>query len=172
MRVVTQRVQGKLLVDNGRYALLLLNQEPEQTADALLYLRFAYVFQGVETPIFPVSLLDDWGNEVEKKALFDWVREFADEFPRAELFGYEWDGTETQCFLRELELMEKLHCYAYTNKNAPLSDGVRVEAVLLADDGVAEVVKIKRPSVVKRPLSLAKLSWYQAPQTITGFTFG
>jgi hypothetical protein len=165
MKVVTQRVQGKLLQEDGRAALLLLNVEPtaEQTADSL-YLRFAFVLRGVETSIFPAELLDDWGNSVKGWALYEWVLEYVDQFPRAEIFGFERNGRETQCFLRDLEVVEAVRCYAYSNKEMPLADGVLVEAILLPTAGVTSPEKIERPRIEgKRPLSAAKASWWQAP---------
>ncbi|MCB8943717.1 MAG: hypothetical protein H6658_08170 [Ardenticatenaceae bacterium] len=170
MNVVTQRVQGKLLMENGRSALLLLNLDPtdEQTADSL-YLRFAFILQGVETPIFPAELLDDWGNPVKKWAMYEWVAEYGDEFPRAEIFGLDGSGRETQCFLRDLETAERVHCYAYPDKRTPIAEGVRVEAVLLPTAGVGERVKTKRPLEGKRPFINAKLIWWQVPPITTHF---
>ena len=172
MKVVTQRVQGKLLTANGRTALLLHNPEPtiEQTADSL-YLRFAFVLQGVESPIFPAELLDDWGNSLKKWQMYEWILDYGDEFPRAEIFGFDGNGRETQCFLRDLEFTERVHCYVYGNKQTPIAEGVRVEAVLWPTEGVSESVKIKRPSEGKRPFIAAKLSWWQVPWGTTTFHF-
>jgi len=171
MKVVTQRVQGKLLPAKGRSALLLGNPEPtaEETADSL-YLRFAFVLQGVETVIFPAELLDDWGNSVRGQALYEWVLEFADQFPRAEIFGFDGRGTETQCFLRDLEVMEPVRCYAYSNKEVALADGVLVEEILLPTAGVKSAEKIERPVLEeKRPLQFARVTWWQVPSETTTF---
>ena len=170
MNVITQRVQGKLLVENGRTALLLHDPEPavEETAD-LVYLRFAFVVQGVETPIFPAELLDDWGNSVKKWKLYEWVFEHGDEFPRAEIFGFDARGRETQCFLRDLEMEERVYCYAYADKQMPITDGVRLEAVLLPIEGISECVQVKRPLTGKRPFIIAKLSWWQVPSETSTF---
>jgi len=171
MKVVTQRVQGKLLPANGRSALLLRNPEPaaEQMADSL-YLRFAFVLQGVETVIFPAELLDDWGNSVRGWALYEWVLEFADQFPRAEIFGFDSKGGETQCFLRDLEVMEPVRCYAYLNKEAAPAEGVLVDTILLPTAGVKSAEKIERPLLEgKRQLQFARLTWWQVPPETTTF---
>ena len=143
MKVVAQRVQGKLLTANGRNTLLLHNPEPtaEETADSL-YLRFAFVLQGIESPIFPAELLDDWGNPIKKWKMYEWILDYADEFPRAEIFGFDANGRETQCFLRDLEYAERVHCYAYADKELPIANGVRVEAVLLPTVGLGESVRV------------------------------
>lgn len=170
MNVVTQRVQGQLLTANGRTALLLHNPEPTPTQTAAsLYLRFAFSLQGVETPIFPAELLDDWGNSIKRWPIYEWVADYADEFPRAEMFGFGGNGRETQAFLRDLELTERVHCYAFADKRSPIGEGVRVEAVLLPMVGVSEAVKMKRPLEGKRPLIEGKLSWWQVPPDTTHF---
>ena len=157
---------------NGRTALLLHDSEPtaEETAD-ILYLRFAFVLRGIETPIFPTELLDDWGNPVRKWKLYEWVEEFADEFPRAEIFGFDGQGRETQCFLRDLESEERVHCYAFADKVSSIHDGVRVEAVLLPTEEIGEQMKVKRPLEGKRPFINAKLSWWQVPLETSVFNF-
>lgn len=166
MKAVKQRVQGQLLAMNGRYALLLHDTHPEPEAPQLVYLRFAFVTVGVEEHFFPAFLLDDWGNEIKSLELYNWVDEFAVQFPRAELFGFDESGQETQLFLRELEPYGLLPCYAYPAADTAVSDGVLVEAIMLPDEGVTEPVKIKRPSEVKRPLRRARVQWWRvAPKT-------
>lgn len=161
MKAVKQRVQGEILAANGRYALLLRNTSPERDAAPLIYLRFAFITLGVEEHIFPSFLLDDWGSEIKSLELYDWIDEFAPQFPRAELFGFEENGQETQLFLRELEQYNKWPCYAYRTVETAVSDGLLVEAILLPDASVTEPVKIKRPSWVKRPLHRAQVQWWQ-----------
>ena len=53
MKAVKQRVQGKLIEQNGRFHLLLTNPKPERDADDLIYLRYAFVVMGPEDHIFP-----------------------------------------------------------------------------------------------------------------------
>lgn len=165
MKAVKQRVQGQLLAANGRFALLLQNIQPEPDAAPLIYVRYAFITLGVEEHIFPAFLLDDWGNEIKGLALYDWVAEFAPQFPRAELFGFDESGQETQLFLRELEQYAKWPCYAYPTADASIAEGVLIEAVLLPDETVTEPTKVKRPSWVERPLRQAQVQWWQVPPT-------
>ena len=166
MKAVKQRVAGQIFELNGRFALMLHNNHPEPDARQLLYLRCAFITVGVEEPIFPAFLLDDWGNEIKSLELYNWVDEFAPQFPRAELFGFDASGQETQLFLRELEQYNQWPCYAYTAADTPIQEGVLVEAILLPDETVTEPVKIKRPSWVERPLRRARVQWWQIPPTL------
>lgn len=170
MSGINELVGGTLLITNGRAALLLSTTEQSQTTTETVCLRYAFITQGVETPIFPTSLLDDWGHEIKGLSLYEWVRNYGDQFPRGEIFGFELDGRATQCFLREIELYERLRCYAYPSKQTPLAKGHLVEAVLLPEPSVTEPTKIKRPSL-KRPLRGIQASWWHVPPTITSFDF-
>jgi len=166
MKAVRFHVHGHLIEANGRFGLLLLDAEPaEKTADSL-YLRFAFTRQGTEHHLFPGFLLDDWGKEVRGRALYEWVADYGDQFPRAEIFGFTPGGAETQLFLRELELYARLACYAYPEPETAVMDGHLVEAVLLPEVATVEPVKIKRPAAIKRPLALARLRWWQVPITL------
>ena len=133
MKAVNLQVQGKILAANGRYALLLQQPNPEPTAGPVIYLRFAFIIQGIEEHIFPAFLLDDWGSEIKSLALYDWVDEFAPQFPRAELFGFDQSGQETQLFLRELEQYSKWPCYAYPAADTAVAQSRLIEAILLPD---------------------------------------
>ncbi|WP_420632048.1 hypothetical protein [Candidatus Leptofilum sp.] len=176
-RAVAKRVSGRLLWENeakrnGRTALLLTNPKPDRDAANLLYLRFAFVLMGTEAPLFPSFLIDDWGGEVRGTAVYQWIKENGNQFPRAEIFGFDQQGTEAQYFVRELELYAKLPCLAYPNRQMPLAEGTPIHAILLPDGSVAEPVKIKRPSELKRPLSAARVPWWQVPPTMSQFDFG
>lgn len=173
MRAARQRIQGKLLQENGRFALLLTNPKPDRDADDLHYLGFALVTLGREEHIFPSFLLDDWGNEIKGVKLFRWIRENGNEFPRAEIFGYEKDGSETQVFARALELYVTLPCYVYNSRTALVTEGSLLSAILLPDASVTEAQRIKRPSsdAMKRPLRSARVQWWQVPPGTTAFDF-
>ncbi len=160
MKTILQRIRGRLLRHDGRYALLLLDTNPDIDEQDLLYLRYAFVTQGVEAHILPTFILDDWGGEIKTLELYDWFHEFAAHFPRAELFGWDKLGAETQIFLRELEQYSQLFCYAYPEPDTPLPDGLLVEAILLPDETAQEPVKIKRPSTLERPLRSARVTWW------------
>lgn len=173
MKAITHHVHGTLFQENGRSALLLKEINPqEETADSL-YLRYALIIMGIENPVLPAFVLDDWGNEIKSLALYKWIREFGDQFPRAELFGFEMDGQETQHFLRELELYATWPCYLYTTPSLPLYKGTLIDAVLLPQAKLLRPQRIKRPSSEKisQPLRSARVSWWQVPAKITSFDF-
>ena len=166
MKAVNLRVQGAILTANGRYAVLLQNANPEQGAVPLVYLRFAFITMGVEEHIFPSFLLDDWGSEIKSLELYAWIDEFAPQFPRAELFGFDESGQEAQLFLRALEQYSKWPCYAYLTADTAVQDGQLLDAILLPDDSVTTPTKMKQPSWAKLPLRRARVKWWQVP---TGF---
>ena len=173
MKAVRQGVRGSLLTDNGRTALLLKDAWPAaETADTI-YLRYAFVTQGVESHILPAFVLDDWGKEIKSLELYEWVRAYGDQFPRAEVFGFDVSGKTTQVFLRELDLVSKLPCYAYPTKETPLADGALVEAILLPDVEVSAAQKTKRPPAteVGPVLRSARVSWWRVNPLLTGFDF-
>ncbi|GJM42032.1 MAG: hypothetical protein DHS20C20_23140 [Ardenticatenaceae bacterium] len=175
-KAVAKRVSGRLLWEyeakqNGRTALLLTNPKPDRNAPDLLFLRFAFVMMGTEAPLFPSFLIDDWGGEVRGTAVYHWVKENGNQFPRAEIFGFDSQGNEVQRFVRELELYAKLPCVAYPNRETALAEGIPIHTILLPDEAVTEPTKIKRPSHLKRPLIGARVSWWQLPPTLRQFDF-
>jgi len=131
MRPVSLHIHGKLLDEDGRSALLLLNNKPETETAVSLYLRFAFVTMGREEHIFPAFILDDWGKEIRGSKLYEWAAEFGEQFPRGEIFGFEQNGEETQCFMRALELYARLPVYVYSDRRAPLTAGTLIETIVL-----------------------------------------
>lgn len=176
MKRIQQHVHGKLLGSSqpdkdGRHALLLLDAAPEsKTADSL-YLSFALLVRGPEDPILPAILKDDWGNERYGLDIYGWIEDEGNYFPRTELFGFDVDGSPTQCFLRAIELYAKLPCYLFTAKSSPVPEGILLQAILLPDESAQAPQKIKRPSSLQRPLRNAAVSWWQVHPTITTFDF-
>ncbi len=175
-KAVAQQVCGKLMWENGaerdgRLALLLTNSKPEPDAADLLVLRFALVLMGTEAHLFPSFLIDDWGGEVRGLALYDWVRENGNHFPRAEIFGFNRYGASVQYFLRELELYARLPAYVYPSRETPLEKGHQLSAILLPNAAVTTPEKIKRPSQLQRPLASAHVTWWQVPATLAHFDF-
>jgi hypothetical protein len=66
--------------------------------------------------------------------------------------------------------MEPVRCYAYSNKEVALADGVLVEEILLPTAGVKSAEKIERPVLEeKRPLQFARVTWWQVPSETTTF---
>jgi len=169
MKAAKQHVHGKLITENGRSALLLVDAEPEtKTADSL-YLRYAVVVRGPDDHVLPAILLDDWGKETRGLKIYKFLREHGDEYPRAEIFGFDMDGSETQLFVRSLELYSRLPAYAYTDVNAPLDEGVLLDAILLPDAETEGVIKVEKAkdSGVKRPLRSARVNWWRVPPDTT-----
>jgi hypothetical protein len=173
MKAAKQHVHGKIITENGRSALLLYDAEPETKTEDSLYLRFALVIMGPEDHVMPAILLDDWGKEIRGLKIYEFLNEFGDQFPRAEIFGFDMDGSETQLFARSLELYSRLPCYAYTDFNAPLDEGVLLEAILLPDEKAdrAESLENAKESGMKRPLRSAQVSWWQVPTSTSIFDF-
>jgi len=167
MRAVRQRVRGELLLQEKRNALILHQLKPPKEADNLVYLRYALVTRGPGDHIFPAFVLDDWGKERGSLRLYEWVRENGDQFPRAEIFGYERNGSETQAFLRGMELYARYPCYAYTADALAVTDGHLLFAVLLPDASVTEPNRIGRPEDLPLPLRAARVTWWLVPEGAT-----
>ncbi|RMG94463.1 MAG: hypothetical protein D6706_13730 [Chloroflexi bacterium] len=163
MKPIRQHVWGRLLEENGRFALWLSHAEPAEITAESLYLGFALVTLGTEEHIFPAFVLDDWGHEIRGLDLYEWIVAYGQQFPRGELFGYEQDGRETQCFLRGLELYVKYPCYVYTHPAASVHEGVAIQAILLPTEEVDAPQQIKKPLGMKRPLRNARVTWWQIP---------
>jgi len=160
VKAIRQHVHGALLSEHDRWALLLEEANPKLETERSLYLRFALVTVGPEIPVLPASVLDDWGGEIKGLELYEWVREFGGQFPRAELFGFDLRGREKQYFLRELELFGRLPCYVYLTRDTEIVDGKLVEAILIPDPSITDPQKLGRPSAFKRPLRSAKVNWW------------
>jgi hypothetical protein len=165
LQAVGQRVAGELLEQGNHTGLIVYDLKLIQEPTSLFILRYAFVTRGPGRGdhIFPAFILDDWGREIHSLKLYRWVRENGERFPRAEIFGYEQDGRETQCFLRELELYARLPCYAFHNAEEKVSDGRLVKAIFLRDVSATEIQKIARPPEVGWPLRYAHVSWWQFP---------
>lgn len=164
-------VQGTLFTENDRAALLLKNVEPAAAGPDSLYLCFAVVVQGPDDPILPAFVLDDWGKERRDLAVYEWLEDEGHRFPRSEVFGYDIDGSEAQCFVRALELYVNLPCFVFPTRKPEVTEGVRIEAILLPEAGITKPEKAKRPSHFTRPLRKAKVSWWQVPPDLTAFDF-
>ena len=155
MKALQQQIRGLLMAQEEMAAVLL---DDHATG---LYLRFPLVSLGAEDAIFPAFLLDDWGNEINTLELYQWVRDNGPQFPRAEVFGYELDGSETQAFLRALDLVTRYPCYAYPAADAPISAGTLVRLMFVLDSSVDQAVRIKRPAGIEPPLRDAQLHWWR-----------
>ena len=159
MKAIYQTMHGRLHT-TGRQTILIL----DETADPV-YLRCALLERYGAAAILPAVLLDDWGKEIKNLALYHWIREYGFQFPRAELFGFEPNGRETQYFLRDLEIAGKYPCYAYPSLETPLGDGRLLTAVFTPDDSLTSLERGKKPVEIEPPLSQAKVSWWRGPLT-------
>ena len=169
MRAVGQRVAGELLEQGSRTGLILHDLKPNHESTNIIMLRYAFVTRGPGgvDHIFPAFVLDDWGREIRTLKLYQWVRENGEQFPRGEIFGFEQDGRETQCFLRELELYARLPCYAYPVEEQSVIKGILLDAILLPDAAAVDPQQIAKPPDLRRPLRAARVTWWQIPDNST-----
>ena len=174
VEAIKQRIFGRLFEDGVLWAAgRMKGGEPEWFTEVpdgapeptLYYVRYALTVRGSEKPILPVSLLDDWGNELGKLKLYKWLRDEGDLYPRSEVFGFDLTGRETQTFVRELELLDSYPCYVYTAPDQPIESGQRINTVVIVSDLVAETSPIKPPKTVPQPLRRARVEWRGVPLT-------
>jgi len=156
LKAIRQKVNGAILVEEQGGLVLDETAEP-------IYLRYAFVTLGKEEHIFPAFLLDDWGSEVKGLGLYDWVAENGLYFPRAEIFGYKATGEKTQVFLRALDLVLKLRCYAFGTADMPIEGGCLIETVFLPDESVTEPTAAKRPLNAPKLLGKSAVKWVKIP---------
>lgn len=159
VKIIKEKITGHLLIDDEHIALVLANSEDQN----IVYVTYALYTMGVEAHVLPAVVLDDWGNEIRGMALYRWFREYGERFPRAEVFGVAPDGTETQYFLRDLELYSKFPVYAFEDKESPVSTGVLIEAIIHLDSRVPHPQSSEPPPSVQFPLREARVSWWAAP---------
>lgn len=128
MKPLTLHVPGRRLVRDEIHALYLDKEAPQQA------LRLALVIRGTERVVFPALALDDWGREKKGPNLMRWLYEEGPRFPRAELFGFDAAGDETQIFLRDLELSFAYPCFIYETAEAALPTGQRINTIFVPDN--------------------------------------
>lgn len=171
MRPLALRIHGtlrELLVgerENPSRILLLNAIKPDRSIDPTppfetLFVRFGFVIQGIERPFMPAFVMDDWGNEVKKLSIFDWLFKDGDQYPRSEVFGYEetFEGPwfETQRFVREFELGARYPTFAVSDRAGfPLPEDV-VKGIVVIDPAVETVERIKVPVDWPMPLKRTK----------------
>ena len=166
MKFIKQRLSGSLLVDGERVALRLHEED-----GAVVYLAFALVTQGIAAQIIPAALLDDWGTEIKGLGLYEWVRENALHFPRAEVFGFSPSGESIQYFLRDMEPFALYPVYAATDKALPIADWRPVHAVLVPDGALAMPVAAAALTTLHGPLRQARVGWWRVPPALDDLDF-
>ncbi|MEZ4516484.1 MAG: hypothetical protein R3C44_06490 [Chloroflexota bacterium] len=120
-------------------------------SDEHVFLAYALVTFGPEEHVFPCSVIDDWGKEMTGLRVYEWLREYGERFPRADIFAVGKEGDERQHFLREFDLYARYPVYALPTRTSPVTDGVRVQAVLTSNAAIVSPQRIKRPATIKGP---------------------
>lgn len=160
--LLQQKVSGVWLGDG----LMLLENAPSihtEIGVSSFYLRYAFVTHGKEELIFPAFVLDDWGKERTGLKVYQWVREEGNFFPRAELFGMNWQGAKEQLFLRELELYVSLPCYLYRAAEEAVDAGTLLQTIYLPHPTALLPQPTPCPAHIKPPLRYARVQWVYRP---------
>ncbi len=167
MKPLTHSVSGTLFKNEKTLALLL---EP---AVGPLFLRYALIARGSQEHILPALLLDDWGHEKRTLALYQWIFEEGQRFPRAELFGYDMLGEEAQLFLRAIEVYDKLPVYVYPAKHSLIPSGRLLEHFFLSDKvWEGRPLQVDAPDGISFPLRRAKATWWRVnPAMLADYSF-
>ena len=155
MADLKKSIRGNVHKDDGK-ALLVMDETAARS-----YFAFALLERRTEREIFPESLLDDWGHEIKSLALYGWIQENGLHFPRAELFGYDREGSSIQCFLRDLDLMTKYPCYVFGERKQALSEGIRVVAIGMPDPTLTQPERVKKLTEIEIPMSNANVFWWR-----------
>ncbi len=164
---LTQKLLGELCRKDDLTALLL------NPAAGPIIVRYALVTRGKAVHIFPALLLDDWGKEHNTPALYQWIYEQGQHFPRAEVFGFDVTGEETQIFLRALEIHDRLPLYVFPAPESTLSTGLQVKHVFVSDaKQEGRPTSVGAPADLAGPLQRADVRWWQVnPNTLPGYGF-
>lgn len=156
MKPLTLQINARRFKRDEHHAILLDDDAPSQP------LRLALIIRGSEQHVFPALALDDWGREKKGTGLFRWLYEEGPRFPRAEVFGFDAEGAQTQIFLRDLELSFRYPCFVYEDPTAPVEDGRRLHTIFIASPlQQPEPVKIKPPKDLPWSIRHAAVRWRQ-----------
>lgn len=166
MHVPYEALEAEIVLDEGRGALIL-----SATAKTI-YVRYAFVTLAEGAPILPELVLDDWGHEIRGLGVYRWVSANLLQFPRAEVFGYDANGARAQLFLRELEPMLRLQCYAYARPSEPLKDGKPIVAALTVDEDAPALQRTGIGPDLSWPMRHSEVSWWtMPPRLLANFSF-
>jgi hypothetical protein len=159
MTALAQSIQGELHFSD-EYGVLVVDQTRAEVC-----LRYALVELSSGSLFFPELLLDDWGHEISTLELYRWIRENGPLFPRAELFGYDFEGNDRQYFLREIDQLSRYPCYGYATLGAPLREGLKVSSFVIAVDEPIQVQRVSDSGEITWPMSNAAVRWWQVDLT-------
>ncbi len=167
MTPLTQQLAGELYQKDELTALLL------DPAAEPITVRFALVTAGKTAHIFPALMLDDWGIEHNTLELYQWIYERGQQFPRAEVFGFDVSGEETQIFLRALEIYDRLPLYVFPDPAGPLAGGLQIRHIFLpANDQKRPPSPREAPFDLAGPIQRADVRWWQVNRdTLAGYGF-
>lgn len=142
-------------------------ETPPPPSQKTLFMRFCFVIQGIERPFMPAFVMDDWGNEVKKLSLFEWLYKDGDQYPRSEVFGFEagHDGewAETQRFVREFELGAKFPTFVAAGRADFPKKEDRIRGILFVNSDANVVQRIKAPTRWPMPLKRTNLPVWEVP---------
>lgn len=158
MSEVRSKLRAQLITANDRTAIILDDSAPP------IWVSFAFVERETEKFILPESILDDWGREISSLALYHWVSENGQQFPRAEIFGIRPNGKHVQRFLREIDLTAKYPCFARKNAKESLESMMLVDLVLIRDEAIYRAKRIDPPAHIPYPFSQIEADWWQIPK--------
>lgn len=156
MKSLTLQVNGRRFMRQNKQALLLDDAAPPQT------MRLALIIRGTEQHVFPALALDDWGREKKGPGLYRWLYEEGPRFPRAEVFGFDARGTQTQIFLRDLELSFRYPCFIYEDSDTSFEEGHRLHTIFVPGPSQqTEPVKMAPPEELPWSMRHAAVRWRQ-----------
>lgn len=132
----------------------------------LYYLAFALPIWGGEQLLFPESLLDDWGHEINSLSLYGWLQKNGPDFPRAEIFGYDQSGKTMQAFMRDVDFMSNYPCYILESRKDPVEAGNLVTDIVVPSVGISKPVLVNGVDFFSLPMSKAQVRWWQADPAV------
>jgi hypothetical protein len=162
MSVLAQSIQGELHISDDHGVFHLDQSSPE------VCLRYALVELSTGALFFPELLLYDWGHEIITLDLYRLIKENGPHFTRAEVFGFDLEGSDRQYFLRELDLLSRYPCYGYVNVDAHLSEGIEVNDFVIAVNESIQVQRFPDSGEIIWPMSNAAVRWWQVDSKDSG----
>jgi hypothetical protein len=126
MLVPVERIETSYFVELDRLHYLVRSQSAEhlrnfvqtgQGAYAPVYLRYAFLQYGTLRPFFPAMVADDWGKLWRGLECIDWLASNGLLYPRSDVSGLWYDGSDDQFVIKELDLALSYSIYASTSES-------------------------------------------------------